>query len=104
MFTEKNIDFNEQNKATGTYTCSNCGKELFSASKKFDAGCGFPSFWMHIEEGVQLKPLHTYGRHRIQLVCNQCGKHLGHLFSNPYTPTKVRYCINHSSIQFKEKE
>jgi peptide-methionine (R)-S-oxide reductase len=89
-------------EAAGLYVCTACGQALFDASKKFDAGCGFPSFWMHKEEAVKLNPLHTYGRSRIQLLCNHCGLHLGHLFPNKQTPTGVRYCINKEALRAVE--
>jgi peptide-methionine (R)-S-oxide reductase len=93
---------NKNKEATGMYTCAACGHPLFCAAKKFEAGCGFPSFWQHIDEGVQLNPLSTYGRERIQLLCKACGLHLGHLFPNKHTPTGVRYCINKESIRLVE--
>jgi peptide-methionine (R)-S-oxide reductase len=92
------IDITENFTAVGTYNCTQCKAPLFDASKKFDAGCGFPSFWLHIDERVTLKPLDTYGRERIQLLCSNCGQHLGHLFNNKHTSTNLRYCINANSI------
>ncbi len=104
MFKEKKIDLEEFAEAEGVYRCSNCGSGLFEANKKFDAHCGFPSFWVHIEDHVELKQLSTYGRERIQLLCKSCGQHLGHLFENKLTPTKVRYCVTHDSISFTLQE
>ncbi|MDQ3279252.1 MAG: peptide-methionine (R)-S-oxide reductase, partial [Bacteroidota bacterium] len=60
-----------------------------------------PSFWSHIEGGVQFNKLTTYQRERTQLLCWHCGLHLGHLFSNKHTPTGLRYCINGASIQWE---
>ena len=101
MLGEKKFIFYEA--ATGTFVCSNCGFELVKADKKFNAGCGFPSFYLHIADHVKLNPLHTYGRDRIQLLCNNCGQHLGHLFDSKQTPTRVRYCINDTAIRLKEE-
>jgi peptide-methionine (R)-S-oxide reductase len=84
------------------YRCTLCGNTLFDADKKFEAGCGFPSFWMHIGDHVKEKFLTTYGRERIQLLCNTCGQHLGHLFNNKRTPTRLRYCINADAIHLEE--
>lgn len=80
------------------YSCSKCGILLFEAAVKFDVGSGFPSFWRHIADHVRLNPLATYGRERIQLLCNSCGQHLGHLFEDKRTPSELRYCINSKSI------
>jgi peptide-methionine (R)-S-oxide reductase len=99
MFRVETIHIDED--AKGTYVCSNCGWHLFEASKKFEGGCGFPSFWLHLSDNVKLNPLDTYGRYRVQLLCNNCLVHLGHLFENKCTPTKVRYCINRNAIVFK---
>lgn len=77
------------------------GAALFEASRQFDAGCGFPSFWDHTGNSVRLVPLYTYGRTRVQLLCAACGQHLGHLFAHKHTPTKVRYCISQQGICFK---
>lgn len=80
------------------YRCSRCHEVLFSAGHKFDSKTGFPSFWAHLAESVLQQPLHTYGRDRIQLLCRQCGQHLGHLFTDKRTPSQVRYCINAGTI------
>ena len=95
------LDLKEQHEFTGIFACSNCGYHLFESSNRFDAGCGFPSFWQHISDHVKLNPLNTYGRQRIQLLCGNCAQHLGHLFENKSTPTKVRYCINEKAIEYK---
>jgi peptide-methionine (R)-S-oxide reductase len=89
--------------AQETYACTSCGSELFSAAAKFDSGTGFPSFWQHIEDQVRQQFLDTYGRERIQLLCNSCSQHLGHLFPNKKTPTGVRYCINKEAIALSEE-
>jgi peptide-methionine (R)-S-oxide reductase len=98
MLGEPIPDFNLYAQKEGVYCCSKCGQALFAANSEFAAGCGFPSFYKHWSNGVTLKPLDTYGRHRIQLLCSGCGQHLGHLFPHKHTPTKVRYCINADSI------
>lgn len=99
MLGEPIPDLNQNKDAPGVYRCARCGGILFAASKEFAAGCGFPSFWTHEGDGVKLNPLDTYGRKRIQLLCSNCGLHLGHLFPNKHTPTQVRYCINGESIR-----
>lgn len=99
MFSETIPDFSANQNATGMYRCVRCNAILFEANKEFAAGCGFPSFWAHFGDGVQLNPLNTYGRSRIQLLCSNCGLHLGHLFTHKHTPTKLRYCINADNIK-----
>ncbi|ALJ01047.1 peptide-methionine (R)-S-oxide reductase [Rufibacter tibetensis] len=100
MFENRKIDWdlNEQSQPKGTYHCSQCSTPLFSSDQKFDSKTGFPSFWAHLGQNVQQHLLETYGRERIQLLCHQCGLHLGHLFPDPRTPSQVRYCINAESI------
>jgi len=104
MFGEKRPDFSRYEEAMGTYVCARCGQPLFAADKQFDAGCGFPSFWLHLQGGVQQKKLDTYGRNRVQLLCSRCGLHLGHLFPNRHTPTRHRYCINAEAIRLQEEQ
>ncbi|WP_162428110.1 peptide-methionine (R)-S-oxide reductase [Pontibacter pudoricolor] len=84
----------------GVYTCSGCGQVLFEAKYKFEVGSGFPSFWAQVGENVQQNHLNTYDRERIQLLCSQCGQHLGHLFTDARTPTNVRYCINADALKY----
>ncbi|MBX0333677.1 peptide-methionine (R)-S-oxide reductase [Pontibacter sp. HSC-14F20] len=85
---------------TGSYVCTCCGNALFEASKKFEVGSGFPSFWAQISDHVIHRVLSTYDRERTQLLCSACGQHLGHLFEDVRTPTQVRYCINQAAIRF----
>lgn len=94
--------FTDDQTFAGFYVCATCGTPLFEAGKKFEAGCGFPSFWKHVAEHVKFNRLTTHGRERMQLLCNKCGRHLGHLFPNQRTPTGVRYCINHEAIRLVE--
>jgi peptide-methionine (R)-S-oxide reductase len=94
------INPSESQQQNGFYTCSDCGQVLFEAKYKFEVGSGFPSFWEQVEENVAHNPLSTYGRERIQLLCSQCKQHLGHLFDDARTPTKVRYCINADALNY----
>ncbi|KAA3437804.1 peptide-methionine (R)-S-oxide reductase [Rufibacter hautae] len=106
MFQNRQIDWvkNEQNQEAGVYVCSRCGNPLFSSDQKFDSKTGFPSFWAHLEENVQQQLLKTYGRDRTQLLCLQCGLHLGHLFQDKRTPSHIRYCINADSIHLQKED
>ena len=93
------------NKKQGMYVCGACGNPLFSSDTKFDSGSGWPSFWDVISRNsVQLKPDSSHGMNRVEVLCNRCGSHLGHLFDDGPKPTGQRYCINSLSLDFEEKK
>jgi peptide-methionine (R)-S-oxide reductase len=90
-------------KRSGVYTCGACGNELFTSGAKFDSGSGWPSFFESVNpDSVQLKTDTTLGMTRTEVLCANCGSHLGHLFDDAYdTPTGDRYCMNSLSLDFK---
>ncbi|MCC7296952.1 MAG: peptide-methionine (R)-S-oxide reductase MsrB [Bacteroidia bacterium] len=91
---------------TGTYVCKACGAELFTSNTKFDAHCGWPSFYKSIDKSAVKEVVDSsHGMVRTEVVCAQCGGHLGHVFDDGYEqPTGLRYCINGVSLGFKKKE
>ena len=91
--------------ADGTYTCAACGKELFASETKFESGCGWPSFYDALDHGsVRFVHDSSHGMSRTEVVCSNCGGHLGHVFEDGPRPTGQRYCINSVSLAFKQKD
>ncbi len=89
----------------GTYRCAACGSELFDSQTKFDAHCGWPSFYDAIPGTVIFQDDKSMGQPRTEVTCATCGGHLGHVFEGEKfgTPTDMRYCINSLSLQFKSE-
>ena len=97
-FTGKYWDHDE----AGQYKCIGCGTPLFESTTKFDAGCGWPSYWQPVNSEVVERVVdRSHGMVRVEVRCNNCGSHLGHVFPDGPQPTGDRYCINSASIDFE---
>lgn len=90
---------------TGDYVCANCGNKLFTSDTKFDAHCGWPSFDQAIKGAVKTEQDTSHGMVRTEVLCANCGGHLGHVFDDgPIETTGLRYCINSLSLNFNKKD
>lgn len=87
---------------TGMYSCAACGNQLFASDKKFDAECGWPSFYDSLPGKVEFHEDDSHGMTRTEVTCAACGSHLGHVFEGEGLgmSTDQRYCINSLSLQF----
>lgn len=92
-------------KEKGLYKCVCCGTPLFSSETKFDSGTGWPSFYTPIsKEVIEEQKDTSLGMIRIEVMCKNCGCHLGHVFDDGPKPTGLRYCINSVSLSLKKEE
>lgn len=85
----------------GVYHCVCCNTPLFDASTKFDAGCGWPSYWEPLSnDRVERVIDRSHGMTRVEVRCQNCGAHLGHVFEDGPEPTGERFCINSAALDF----
>ena len=100
-FTGKYYD----HKGKGLYRCVCCNAPLFNSEQKFDSSSGWPSFTAPCnDENVASEVDVSFGMRRMEVHCNKCGSHLGHVFEDGPAPTNLRYCINSTSLEFDSKE
>src|SRR5258708_72479 len=91
-------------KRDGMYTCAACGNALFASDAKFDSGTGWPSFDQAIPGSTKVIDDSSHGMHRQEVVCANCGSHLGHIFPDGPTETGNRYCINSVCLSLEPKK
>jgi len=92
-----------QEHREGTFSCVGCGQPLFVAERKFESGTGWPSFFEPMEGALGRTTDRSHGVTRIEVHCNRCGGHLGHVFPDGPPPTGLRYCINGVVLNFEPK-
>lgn len=90
----------------GVYTCAGCAAPIYKANHKFKSGCGWPAFFDAVPGAVTRHTDRTFGMERIEIVCSNCGGHLGHVFKGEGypTPTDERHCVNSVSINFSKDD
>ena len=104
---DKGTEYPFSGKFDSFYKCKNCGAKLFKSDSKYNAGCGWPSFFEAVNETAikYEKDNSIFGRPRTEILCANCDGHLGHVFEDgPKEKTGLRYCVNSISLDFEEEK
>lgn len=88
----------------GNYFCAGCNALLFNSNSKFESGCGWPSFDSCLDGSIEYVKDTSYGMIRVEILCTNCGGHLGHVFNDGPTQTGQRYCVNSLSLEFEKQK
>ncbi|RMD44064.1 hypothetical protein DV735_g1119, partial [Chaetothyriales sp. CBS 134920] len=99
-------EYDSHYPTSGVYKCAGCEAPLYTADHKFKSGCGWPAYFDSIPGAVTRHTDHSYGMDRTEIVCANCGGHLGHVFKGEGfpTPTDERHCVNSVSLRFSKEE
>ncbi|KAE9965589.1 Peptide methionine sulfoxide reductase B3 [Venturia inaequalis] len=99
-------EYDKHAPTSGTYNCVACNAPLYKASHKFKSGCGWPAFFDGVPGAITRHTDKTFGMERTEIVCSNCGGHLGHVFKGEgyATPTDERHCVNSVSLKFDGAE
>lgn len=97
--------YDKHHPSEGVYTCAGCEAPLYKADQKFKSGCGWPAFFDTVPGAVTRHSDRSFGMERIEIVCTNCGGHLGHVFKGEgyNTPTDERHCVNSVSLKFSDE-